>query len=236
MKAGNGLAELRQVVYDDEQWRLLREFRARALRVMEAIAPLGFSPIVYGSVVRGDVKRTSDLDIFIPQTAPTQLLELALANAGYEPVRRVLVQATPSHAVKAYIYLSETDTVSVPLTSLTRDELGFYQLAGSLELEELRRGLRRPGINKQLMVIAPTEYGHLEFPATRNVDEAAKTLQVSPEILRNRIRVLTRRREVGRTGVYRSIELTPGQSFEEVFERLLAENPALRRRVRRSLA
>ena len=221
------------VKYSRERWELLKRLREKAQRVMDTLAGAGFNSIVYGSVVRGDVKPKSDLDIFIPYPVSTQLVELALANAGYEIYKRVLVQATPSHAVKAYIYLSEIDTVSVPMMPLSRDELGFYQLAGSLELDELQRGVRKPGINKELMVILPTDEGHVEFPATRNVEEAAKALGVSPEILRNRIRVLTRRREVGHTGVFKSIELPQHKSCEEVFEELVSRNPALRRRLRR---
>ncbi|HIQ30115.1 MAG TPA: DNA polymerase subunit beta [Candidatus Caldiarchaeum subterraneum] len=221
------------VKYGRERWEVLKRLRAKALGLMEALERAGFSSVVYGSVARGDVKPTSDLDIFIPYTVSTQLVELALAGAGYGVYKRVLVQATPSHAVKAYIYLSESDTVSVPLMPLSRDELGFYLLAGSLELDELRRGVRKPGINKELMVIIPTEEGHIEFPAARSVEEAAKVLKVRPEVLRSRIRVLTRRKEVGHTGVFKSIEVPFHRSFEEVFEELVSRNPALRRRLRR---
>ena len=58
-------------------------------------------------------------------------------------------------------------------------------------------------------------------------------LNVDPDILRSRIHVLTRRREVGHTGVFKSVELAPDQSFEEEFEKLLSTNPSLRRRVAR---
>ena len=226
---------MRLVRYSPERWELLKSLRNRALGVMEALARAGFGSIVYGSVARGDVKPTSDIDVFIPYQVSTQLVELALVGAGYEVGKRLLVQATPSHAVKAYLYLSDVDTVSLPLMPLSRDELGFYMLAGSLELEELRKGVRKPGLNKELMAIIPTEEGHLEFPATHNVEEAAKLIGVSPEVLRNRIRVLSRRREVGHTGVYKSVEVPPDKSFEEVFEELVARNPALRRRLRREV-
>jgi predicted nucleotidyltransferase len=45
------------------------------------------------------------------------------------------------------------------------------------------------------------------------------------------MRVLLRRREKGRTGVYHSAELGENTSFEEEFQRLLAKNPALRKRL-----
>jgi len=199
---------------------------------METLWSAGFQSTVYGSVVRGDVTVTSDLDVFIPAPVSTQMVEFALREAGFPVHSRVLVQATPSYAVKAYIYLSETDTVSIPLIRLKRDELAFYSLAGSLNLEELKKGMRRPGINKDLMVILPNETGHYEFPALRNVDEAAKILKVDADILRNRLRVLVRRREVGKTGVFKTIMLQEGQVFEEFLEQLRARNPALRRRLR----
>jgi len=224
---------LLSVRYSEERWGLLRRFRGRALAVMEALGSAGFSTIVYGSIARGDVKETSDLDVFIPYQVSSQMVELALMNSGFKIYNRLLVQATPFHVVKAYLYLSDVDTVSFPMMKMTRDEIGFYQLAGSLTIEELKQNIRKPGINKELMLIVPTEEGHVEMPVSRNVEEAAKVLGVEPDILRNRVRVLMRRREVGHTGVYKSVEIPPEKSFEEVFEELAARNPALRRRLRK---
>ncbi|MCS7110083.1 MAG: nucleotidyltransferase domain-containing protein [Candidatus Caldarchaeum sp.] len=221
---------MREVVYDDVRWRLLESLRFRALDVMTHLEKHGFYSIVYGSVARGDVKPTSDLDVFVPDVVPLQLLEYAV-SLHTAVVKRVLVQATPYYAAKAYLYINDRDTVSAPMVPLNRDEQGFYILAGSLTLEELRKGVRKPGIDKNLNLIIPTSKGHVEKPLRENFEEAVKTLGVSPDILSSRMRVLLKRREKGRTGVFQSIELEKDMAFETAFHKLLAKSPALRKRV-----
>ncbi len=208
----------------------MRELRARAIDLMEHLEAEGFTCIVYGSVARGDVSRSSDLDIFILHTVSPQLLEYALLKKT-PIVKRVIAQATPYYAVKAYLYISEKDTVSFPLTPLRSEEMDFYKLAASLALDELRRDLRRPGINKNLQLIKPTPIGHIELPVLKYLGESAKLIGVSPETIMGRARVLMRRREKGRTGLYRSMELGEKISFEEALKMLEARNPSLRKRL-----
>ncbi|MEM4890234.1 MAG: hypothetical protein QW325_01385, partial [Nitrososphaerota archaeon] len=174
----------------------------------------------------------SDVDVFIQSPASTTIIELYLSEAGIMVRDRVLVQATPSHVPKAYLVIDEYTSVSLPLLKMTEDEVGFYRLAGQLSYEELRRGLRVPGMNKELMLIIPTPEGHIELPVERNIEEAALILGVDPKILRNRVRVLRRRREHGRTGVYREISIPRDKTFEQVLDELIDRDPALRRRIR----
>ena len=82
------------------------------------------------------------------------------------------------------------------------------------------------------MLIEPTSFGHVESPVLGREAEAAKLLGVSLGLVHERVRVLTRRVEVGRTGVFVQRELSPEESFEEVFEELVRENPAMKVRLR----
>lgn len=222
----------REVVYDEERWRLLRNLREKALRLMRPLVDHGLNPIIYGSIARGDVKENSDIDIFIQYPISSAMIEFYLQEHGVKPVERLLIQATPSHVPKAYLIIDDLTSISFPLCKMKPDEIGFYRLAGQLEYAELEADRRVPGMNKQLILIIPTPRGHEELPVEHSIEEAAKILEVDPATLRNRVRVLKRRAEFGRTGVYRKLEISWGKTFEEVFEELLARDPALRRRLR----
>ncbi|MCS7135807.1 MAG: hypothetical protein RMJ14_04345 [Nitrososphaerota archaeon] len=199
---------------------------------MEALERRNLFSLTYGSIVRGDVKLTSDVDVFIPYVIPSHDVELALMNAGYNIISREIVQATPSYVVKGYIYIDELTSVSFPLISMKSEEEMFYLLAGKASLDELTNDIRKPGINKELMLIVPTEEGHYEFAIERSIEEAAKVLSLDPNVLRKRVYVLKRRKEIGRTGVYKSILLQPEESFESVLKKLIDTSPALKRRLK----
>ena len=225
--------EVREVIYDEGRWRLLRELRARAMEIMEALAARGIYSVVHGSIARGDVKPTSDVDVFIPEPPPSAIIEAALELAGLKSRRRLLVQATPAYVPKAYIELDEQTTVSFPLAKMRQVEWEFYSFGGKLDLDGLRAGLRVPGVDKRLMLIEPTERGHVESSILGREAEVARLLGISIETVMNRVRALLRRDDVGRTGVFLKRELGPDEGFEAVLAELAAENPAIRRRLRR---
>ncbi len=222
----------RKVVYDERRWKTLREKRNVSERVLSALYSAGFTDaFVYGSVARGDVRPESDVDAFIPRPVNPEILQARIEEllGGWQ--KRVVVQATPTYAVKGYIYLDDLTSVSFPMVEMRPSELLFYDVAGKVDLEGVRKGIRVPGMNKSMVAIIPVEDGHLEFPVELDVEKAARLIGVSPSALRERVRVLKRRREHGRTGLYREVELSADETFSGVLKWLLDSNPYLKRRV-----
>jgi len=222
--------EVREVVYSEERWRTLRELRRRAGELMEALRT--FDPVVHGSVARGDVDERSDVDIFLRASPSPYLVEISLTSGGFNILEREIVMATPWQLPKAHIYVDERTSVTVPLFKPTRLELEFYQFGGAIGLEDLRTGKRVPGVDKRLMLIQPTRRGHLEASIIGREDETARILGVSPDIVRERVQVLTRRAESGHTGLFIRRRLLPGETLEEVFKREVLQNPSVRMRLR----
>jgi len=111
-------------------------------------------------------------------------------------------------------------------------EREFYRFGGELDLQGLKQGRRVRGVDKTPMLIEPTELGHVETSIIGREPKVAKLLGVSPETVMNRVRALLRRDEVGRTGVYLKLELSPEQSFGEVLKELADRDPAVRRRLK----
>ena len=222
------------VTYDASHWRLLKSIRERTISIFRVLAAWGNGALVHGSVARGDVDEKSDIDILIPTSVSTQLVEAQLASSGNIPYSREITQAAPKHSPKAHIYLDleRTASITIPLSEFRRLELEFYKFGGTASIEDLRRGIRRPGCTKRLSLIQPTEYGHIESPIVGRESEVARLLGVSSDIVRERIRVLTRRDTIGRTGVFLKLVVPEGASFEEVLKSEAESNPALRRTLR----
>lgn len=224
-----GKGEIKEIIYNKERWDLLKSLRLKALNIVEALVANGFNPIVYGSIARGDVNKKSDTDITILEVVPSYKVEVALENSGFKIVDRVIVQASPRHTVKAHIYLDELTTVTFPLVKMTKIEREFYKFGGELNFEELKKNIRVVGVDKRLMLIEPTNQGHIESSILGREIEVASKLKVSVSIVNERIRVLMRRNSIGRTGVYLKYRLKEDEVFEEVLKRIASEDPALRR-------
>jgi predicted nucleotidyltransferase len=131
------------------------------------------------------------------------------------------------------MYVDEKKGYSFPLVPLETNEEEFYRFAGSLELTELSKGVRVPGVDKRLMLIEPTEEGHIESSIVGFEGSVAKNLGVNLRIVQERVRTLKRRNKVGRTGVYLKRELSSDEGFSDVFRELALKRPALRRRMRK---
>ncbi len=224
-------ADTAEVIYDKKRWRIFEELRGHALRMMMPLAK-GFDSMVYGSVARGDVDEKSDVDVFIPRVVPSYKIELTLSEAWLKPIKREIVMATPWQLPKAHIYIEEDRSVTFPLVPPKSLELEFYYFGGAAGPGQVEEAVRVPGVDKRLMLIEPTQQGHIESPVVGREAEVAKRVGVSLDIVRERVQVLTRRAEVGHTGIFVQRELAPDESFEAVFKELVEEKPAMKLRLK----
>jgi len=221
-----------EVIYDEKHWRLLRRLRAEAIKIMSILDNSSIFSITHGSIARGDVSEKSDIDIFIPDVVSSFLVEMALERADIPISRRILIQATPIYSIKAYIEIDEGRTVSFPLSKLRKTEREFYKFGGEATLDMLRQEIRTLGVDKRLMLIEPTDKGHIESSIIGRENETAKLLGISVETVLDRVRALKRRDKIGRTGLFIERELLPEETFESVLKELAEKKPAVRRRLR----
>lgn len=213
-----------EVLYSEERWQLLRKLRSRARPLLTALP----GALLVGSVARGDVHDGSDVDVALLEPVAPSLVEERLVGKGFQVVMRELVQATPLSTPKLYIHVGDNAKVSVPLARLSRLEEEFYRFAGSIDLAQLERGERVPGVNKRLLAVIPTPRGHIEFSVVGREEEVARMLGVSVDIVEERVGMLTRRDERGRTGLYVRLEIPVWESPEEAIARAARRIPALR--------
>jgi len=215
--------EFKEVVYDSGRWKLLKSLRSEALRIMEVLTRCGISPVVHGSVTRGDVSRRSDVDVVVPYVVQPYLVLTCIEGSGLNIYSKYIVQATPASTPKAYVELDPEGlkTVSFPLGHLSPREWEFYRFGGLLDVSELRKEKRVPGVNKSLRLIIPTKYGHKEAPVIGYEDFTARVIGISIETVLERVKVLTRRDAHGRTGVFLKYVLVGDENFEEAYRKLV---------------
>jgi predicted nucleotidyltransferase len=225
-------AEYKEVVYSSARWVLLGELREEATRIMTALESACLRTLVHGSIARGDVNKNSDVDVFIAEPQSSFLVETTLERARVPVNARLLIQATPNYAMKAYIEVDAGASVSFPLMRMRRVEREFYKFGGEVDLKQLKAGTRVAGVDKRLMLIEPTPEGHVESSIIGREEVVAKRLGVSAETVLDRVHALLKRDEVGRTGVFIKRELAPDETFEMALKKLADENPAVRRRMK----
>ncbi len=221
----------RFVTYSSSHWDLFDRFRQRSIPVLEALLQRNLTGYVFGSVARGDVSETSDIDITIYELVSSFQVDLALEMANLSVQKKEIVMATPSSVVKGLYYLGDDLTLSLRLTRFTRNPFDFYRYGGWVNLNEIRRGIRKCGVNKALVVINPTDDGHEEFALMEYKQRAKDLLEVGVETIDERIRVLSRRDKVGRTGVFLSESLPPDAHFESELKQIANQNSLVRRRL-----
>jgi predicted nucleotidyltransferase len=224
-------AERIEVVYDTKRWNLLKEFRTRAIPLMIMLEKCHLRSVVHGSIARGDISETSDIDIFLPEISSSFLIETALERSGFQINQRIIIQATPIYALKGYIVLSQEISISFPLVKLRSIEKDFYKFGGEASLFILKEKKRTLGVDKRLMLIEPTEKGHVESAIIGKEEMVAKLLGISVNSVLDRVRALLRRDKNGRTGVFIEKELAPDETFEQLMKKLADRNPAVRRRI-----
>jgi predicted nucleotidyltransferase len=218
------------VVYTDKHWALLTCLREKTFSLMSALAEFHLHSVVHGSLARGDVKTGSDIDIFIPEVQNSFTIETALERAGIPVNSRFIVQATPMYAMKAHIEIDELTTITFPLMDMRKVEREFYTFGGEITLKQLGAKLHVAGVDKRLMLIEPNTAGHEESSIIGREAFVAKTLGISIETVLDRVHALTKRNNVGRTGVFLKKELNNEETFELALKRLSDLNPAVRRR------
>ena len=200
--------------------------------VMAALEELHMQPIVHGSLARGDVTKKSDIDIFIAEPPSSFLIEAALEKANLPVTSRFVVQATPNYAMKGHIIIDENQSVSFPLVDMRRVEREFYRFGGEANLKQLRENVRVAGVDKRLVLIEPTEAGHVESSVLGREELVAGVLKVAVETVLDRVHALMRRDEKGRTGVFVKREIAIDETFELALKKIAEGNPAVRRKMR----
>ena len=220
------------MVYNSERWVLLEQLRKKTMQLMNVLGKVNLETVVHGSIARGDVSKKSDIDILVQSQVSSFAIEAALEKANISAYRRLVVQATPSYAMKAHIEIDESTSVSFPLMKLRKVEKEFYTFGGEVDLQTLKEGLRVPGVDKRLMLIEPTAKGHRESTIVGREEHVAKTLGISVETVLDRVHALLKRDKVGRTGVFIKKELASDETFEMGLKRLADQNPAVRRRLK----
>jgi predicted nucleotidyltransferase len=222
-----------EVIYTAERWKQLSNYREKAIEIISALENFHLSAVTHGSIARGDVTKKSDIDVFIPETQNSFLVETALEKAGVKINARLIVQATPNYAMKAHIEVDEQTTISFPLMQMRRVEREFYRFGGEANLSQLNAGNRVSGVDKRLMLIEPTKNGHTESSIISREEFAAKILGISAETVLDRVHTLIKRDSVGRTGIFVKRELAQDETFELALKKLSENNPAVRRRMKK---
>lgn len=220
-----------EIEYTPERWQILKNLRTRAMRITEIFARHNIESLTFGSVARGDVKSTSDIDIVLLTKVPTFQVEVLLDEAKERIQAKTIVQATPNDVIKAHYDLDDEICLSVLLTDFTHHPYEFYYFGGAVTHAQMEKSERVPGIDKRLVLIQPSSKGHHEISVVDHPGQAANIIGISSEMVEQRIRVLTRRDKIGRTGIFLNQEIGLDENFEEKLAEIAASNQLVRRRV-----
>ncbi len=217
------------ILYTKSDWALLKIKRDRAAIFLKMFE--GLNPHVYGSIARGNVHKNSDIDIIFTEPIQSFRIEFILNKNGFKHYFREIIMATPKDSIKLYIYLSELESITIPLTKLPKKSLEFYDFGGKISLNELKLGMRVPGIDKRLVLIQPNTQGHDELSIIDNEAVAAKVLGIGIDTILERKKVLLKREKHGKTGVFLKRSLDINESTEEVLKKLSNKKTIIRKKL-----
>jgi uncharacterized protein len=221
------------VEYTDQDWTTLKEKRIRAKILLKMFIREGLNPFVIGSIARGDVHRDSDIDLIFPYVLSPFKIEYILSLNGFENYFREIIMATPNDSLKMYIYLSELESISFPLSKLDKKSLEFYNFGGKVNYKQLKQGIRLPGIDKRLVLIEPLDNGHHETSIIGNENLVAKKVNVGLDTVLEREKVLLKREKMGRTGVFIKKQIEIGESSEDALKKLARNKRIVRKKLQK---
>ncbi|MHA2048094.1 MAG: nucleotidyltransferase domain-containing protein [Promethearchaeota archaeon] len=219
------------ITYSDNNWSLLKKKREIAKLLLEIFNKEGLHPYVHGSIARGDVHEDSDIDIIFIQQIPSFQIEYILNKNGFTNYFREIIMATPLDTIKLYIHLSELESITIPLSKFDTKYTEFYNFGGKLNLLELLSEERTTGIDKRLVLIKPNPQGHEEISIIGNEAYSAKEVGVSIDTVNGRKKVLLRREQHGRTGVFLKREIQLHESTEAVLKNLAKTKSIVRKKL-----
>jgi len=219
------------IIYDEEHWRLFSSLREKAVNILKALKSSNIEGYIIGSLARGDIHNGSDIDIIVKDYVPTFFIENILLDNGFNIFQKIVTQATPNSLIKASIFIDDTTSVSIPLSKMSKVEEEFFEFAGIISYNEVINNIRVPGVNKRLLLIVPNREGHIEYSIIGREYHAAMVLNVSPRIVFEREKILLRRDEIGRTGVYLKIIVPPEANIEKYVRDVVKQNPLLRKKL-----
>ncbi len=216
--------------YSDDERELLTKFRTKTIKMLEILEDAGIKAFVHGSVARGDVSSESDIDIHIPVQIPSFQLDII---ENFEFANRRILMGTPNSTIRGVLSIHDDITISFPLSTPNEREDEFYIFSGLLHLEDLIFNRRIAGVTKQLLLIEPDGEGYWVSSIIENKRKAIQVLSLSQRIIDERIRVLTRRDKIGRTGLLIDHSLNPDENFEHALKLIADRNTIVRRMLKR---
>ena len=219
------------VFFTKSDWNLLNQKRKASLRLLNLFENEGIKAFVFGSIARGDVHQDSDIDIIIPQLIPSYQIEYILRKNNFSNYYREIIMATPNDSIKLYIYISELESITLPLSRFDKKSMEFYNFGGKLDINEINSNIRTPGIDKRLVFIKPTPKGYEEYSVLGNEYLVAKAINISIQTILDRKKVLLRREKYGKTGVFLKYQLNINESTEDVLKKLADKKSIIRKKL-----